>query len=76
MELVKEWFPTGKFRKVDKIFQTDYIYVKELITEIPLAGNVLRKEEMEYHGKFGHTIGMIEHIVLMSRIGFFTYPVV
>ena len=23
---------------------------------------------MEYHGKFGHTIGRIQHIYLMSRI--------
>ena len=23
---------------------------------------------MEYHGKFGHTIGRIQHIALMSRI--------
>ena len=26
---------------------------------------------MEYHGKFGHTIGSIQRIALMSRIGNF-----
>ena len=35
---------------------------------IVLEGNALHKEEMEYHGKFGHTIGRIHHIALMSRI--------
>ena len=35
---------------------------------IPLTGHALQKAEMEYHGKFGHTLGRIEHIALMSRI--------
>ena len=26
---------------------------------------------MEYHGKFGHTLGRIQHIALMSRIEMF-----
>ena len=26
---------------------------------------------MEYHGKFGHNLGRIQHIALMSRIEFF-----
>ena len=26
---------------------------------------------MEYHGKFGHTLGRIQHIALMSRIDLF-----
>ena len=34
-----------------------------------LKGNVLRKAEMEYNGKFGHTMGRIHTIALMSRIG-------
>ena len=35
---------------------------------LPLTKNALHKAEMEYHGKFGHTIGRIQHISLMSRI--------
>ena len=35
---------------------------------LPLTGNVLHKSEMEYHGKFGHTLGMIKHIAIMSMI--------
>ena len=35
---------------------------------IPLTGHDLQKAEMEYHGKFGHTSGRIQHIALMSRI--------
>ena len=38
------------------------------MTEIPLTGNALNKAEMEYHGKFGHSIGQIQHIDFMSRI--------
>ena len=26
---------------------------------------------MEYHGKFGHTLGRIQHIAIMSRIDLF-----
>ena len=35
---------------------------------LPLEGNELHKEEMEYHGKFGHTIRRIQHIAIMIRI--------
>ena len=35
---------------------------------LPLTGHVLHKAEMEYHGKFRHTLGRIKHIALMSRI--------
>ena len=35
---------------------------------LPLTGHALQKAEMEYHGKFGHTLGRIQHIALMSRI--------
>ena len=34
---------------------------------LPLTGHALHKSEMEYHGKFGHTLGRIKHIYLMSR---------
>ena len=42
----------------------------------PLTGNALRKAEMEYHGKFGHTIGWIHHIALVIIIDVFTQPVI
>ena len=35
---------------------------------LPLIGHALNKAEMEYHGKFGHTLGRILHIALMSRL--------
>ena len=38
---------------------------------LPLTGHALHKSEMEYHGKFGHTLGRIQHIALMSRIDLF-----
>ena len=68
MELVNEWFPTGKFRKVDTHFRKDSTYEKELMDALILTVNVFHKSEMEYHGKFGHTLGSIQHIALMSRI--------
>ena len=71
MELVNEWFPTGKFRNVDTRFWTDSSYEKELLAALPLTGHALQKSEMEYHGKFGHTLGRIQHIALMSRIDLF-----
>ena len=46
----------------------DSTYKKELIDSLPLTGNALHKLEMEYHGKFGHTLGRIHHIALMSII--------
>ena len=53
MELVNEWFPTGKFRKDDDTqFRTDSTYEKQLMAALPLPGNPLHKEELEYHGKF------------------------
>ena len=33
-----------------------------------LTGHALHKVEMEYHGKFGRTLGRIKHIYLISRI--------
>ena len=50
MEIVKEWFRAGNFRKVDTPFRTDYAHEKELLDALPLAGHALHKEEMEYHG--------------------------
>ena len=38
---------------------------------ITLKIGFLHKEEIEYHGKIGHTIGQIHHIALMSRIGIY-----
>ena len=37
----------------------------ELMAAIPLTVNALHKAEIEYHGKFGHTLGRILHIALM-----------
>ena len=34
---------------------------------LTLTGHALHKEVIEYHGKFGHTCGRIQHIALMSR---------
>ena len=34
----------------------------------PLTENALHKAEMEFHGKFGHTIERIQYIDIMSRI--------
>ena len=41
------------------------------MAELTLTVNSLHKEEMECHGKFGHTLGRIQHISLMSRIDIF-----
>ena len=68
MELVNEWLPTEKIRKVDTHFRIESTNEKELIYALTLTGNELHKAEMEYHEKFGHTIGQIQHISLMSRI--------
>ena len=40
------------------------------MTELPLTGHSLNKVEIEYHRKFGHTTGRIQHIAPMSRIDF------
>ena len=71
MELLNEWFPTGKFRKVDTPFRTDYTYERDIMAELTLTGNDLNKSEMEHHGKLGHTIGQIQHIYFISRIDIF-----
>ena len=33
-----------------------------------LIGNILYKEKLEYHGKFGHIFGRIQNIAPMSKI--------
>ena len=71
MEVVNEWFPTGNFRKVDTSFRTDSTYKNELMDAPPLIGNALHRAEMEYHEKFGHNLGRIQHISLMSIIEIF-----
>ena len=42
-------------------------YEKKLMDKLPLTGKFLRKEEMEYHSKFGHNLGQIHHIAIMIR---------
>ena len=68
IEVVNEWFPTGRYRNFDTTFSTGYTYEKYLMAELPLTGNALRKAEMEHHGKFGHTLGRIQQIYLMNII--------
>ena len=68
MELINEWSPTGKFREVDKTFRTESAYEKKLMSALTLIGHALHKSEMEYNGKFGHTLGRIQNISLMSII--------
>ena len=50
-EIVNEWSPAGKFRKVDTPFRKESTYEKQLMAYLPLTGNSLHKAEMEYHGK-------------------------
>ena len=68
MELVNEWFPTGKFRNIDTPFWIDSSYENYLLAALPLTGHAIHKSGMEYHGKFGHTLGRIQHISLMRII--------
>ena len=41
------------------------------MSAIHLTGNPLHKAEMEYHGNFGHTLGRIQNIAIISRIDIF-----
>ena len=36
---------------------------------LKLTGHTLHRAELEYQGKFGQTLGRIQHIYLISRIG-------
>ena len=65
MELVNEWFPTGKYRKVD---MTDSTYEKYIMAALKLIGNAHHKAEMEYYETFWHTLGRIKHIALICII--------
>ena len=38
---------------------------------LPLTVNAPHKAEMEYHGKFGYTLGRMQHIFLLSIIDIF-----
>ena len=38
---------------------------------LTLTGHAFHKAELENHGKFGHKLGRIQHIALMSRIDIF-----
>ena len=46
------------------------------MTSPPLTRSSLHKVEMEYHGKFGHALGRIHYIALLSIMAFFTHTVV
>ena len=52
MELVNEWFQTGKFRNPDTNFRTDSAYEKDLIAALTLTVIFLSKAEMEYLGNW------------------------
>ena len=43
MELVNEWFPTGKFRKFDTHFRIEYTHEKELMAAPTLTQNSIHK---------------------------------
>ena len=43
---------------------------------LPLTGHTPHNAEMEYHGKFEHTLGRIQHVDIMSIIDIFMQPVV
>ena len=43
---------------------------------LPLKENDLHKAEMEYNGKYGHTIGRIQNIYIMSRIEIILQPII
>ena len=47
MELVKEWFPNGKFIKVDTHFWMEYTHEKEIMATVLWRGNTLQRAEME-----------------------------
>ena len=46
-------------------------YENYLMAALSLTENRLSKAYMEYHVKFGYTLGRIQHIALMSRINIF-----
>ena len=68
MGIVNECFPTVKFRNIDTPFRTYYTYEKELMACLLLTIYDFHKAEIEYHGKFGHTLVQIHYIAPMSII--------
>ena len=53
---------------VDTPFRIYYKYDKGIMAALPLTGNALHKAEMGNHENFGHTLGRIQHIALISII--------
>ena len=45
-EIVNEWFPTGKLRRVNTHFTIESTYEKKLMAAIPMPGNALHKSEI------------------------------
>ena len=41
------------------------------MSALPITGNYFHKAELEYDGRFGHTLGRIQQIFLMSIIAIF-----
>ena len=68
MELVSEWLPVGKIWKFYTPFRTGSEYKRDFIAAITMMGDYLQIYDHGYHGKFGHTIGMIKHIAIVIRI--------
>ena len=64
-----------KIGKFNTPFRKDSTYENIIMDALPLPENALYKPEMEYHGKFRHTLVRIQHITLISRIEIFTQPV-
>ena len=75
-ELVNEWCKTGNIWNFDTPFRTYSTYEKELMAALPITWNALHKSEMEYNGKFIHTLGRIQHIALMNILDIFMHPVI
>ena len=63
MQLVIEWFPNVKLRKVDTPFRNDSAYEKYLMASVTMLGGALFKYKHDYHGNFGHTIGRIQKFI-------------
>ena len=53
---------------MDTPFRTYSAYEKELLVDVPLNGEALKKAVVKHHGNFGHTLGRIRHITVMIRI--------
>ena len=71
MELEIEFFPTAKFRNVNTPFWTDSTYCQEIMDEVALTRNALRKVDIGYCGNFGHNFGRIQQIDFMRIVDTF-----